>query len=479
MSELPTSSNKIYHSIRENNEQKSKERKRSILLLIHSYLLENNLDKTAECLVKESHINQTYSVCDNVDLDTILQEYTSYYHSKFGKYPKISRKMSDNLTTSTCSGPKNKNTKIETRPRSKLTLSPSRTTIDPVINEDTFEIGVRSLNPSDNHLNHFKSIHFNSIQDSRSFNLEPLDNLEDYPGDWKEMYELISKEIIPRNVNTKWDDCIGLEKEINIIKEAVVYPLDYPEFFMHVSPWKGILLYGPPGTGKTLLARALACESKTIFINVTASCFISKWRGESEKLIRVLFEVARKNSPCTIFIDELDALSSRRDKNQHEASRRFKSELLTQMDGILESDTKIFILATSNLPWEIDPAILRRFDKKIFVDLPPKNARAKMFEKNLYIQNSDDFKEVNFVDFANATENYSGNDIKIICKSALMATVRRRINEHKKKGNARNDIYYLLNPKVHEVVSAIKNSRPSCADLREKYVKWMQEFGGA
>lgn len=475
MAELSASSTKIYHSIRENNEQKCKERKRSILLLIHSYLVENNLDNTAECLVKESHINQSYSVCDNVDLDTILQEYTSYYHSKFGRYPKISRKASDNFDTSSGSAQKKKTSKIESRLRSKLTLSPSRIIGNPTPMNDMFEIGVRSLNPSDNNLINLKSN--DSLIRDRSFNLEPLDNLEDYPGDWKEMYELISKEIISRNLNTKWDDCIGLEQEVNIIKEAVIYPLEYPEFFMHVSPWKGILLYGPPGTGKTLLARALACESQTIFINVTASCFVSKWRGESEKLIRVLFEVARKNCPCTIFIDELDALSSRRDESQHEASRRFKSELLTQMDGIIESDDKIFIFATTNLPWEVDPAILRRFDKKIFVDLPCLEARAKMFEKNLYIENSNNFKQQNYIDFAIQTENYSGNDIKLVCKSALMATVRRRINDLKNKGKTQNDIYYLLNTKVSEVMHTIRNSKPSCVNLREKYVKWMEQFG--
>ena len=113
------------------------------------------------------------------------------------------------------------------------------------------------------------------------------------------------------NPDVKWDDIIGLESAKRTIKEAVVYPIKYPQLFTGIlSPWKGLLLYGPPGTGKTLLAKAVATECETTFFNISASSIVSKWRGDSEKLVRVLFEMARFYAPSTIFIDELESIMS-------------------------------------------------------------------------------------------------------------------------------------------------------------------------
>lgn len=174
---------------------------------------------------------------------------------------------------------------------------------------------------------------------------------------------------------------MGLEEAKRLLKEAVVYPIKYPELFTGIlSPWKGLLLFGPPGTGKTLLAKAVATECKTTFFNISASSIVSKWRGDSEKLVRVniffnhfqndlrtqasatkkiffqvMFDLARYHAPSTIFLDELDALASKRDggslSNEHEASRRLKTELLIQLDGLSQTEDQVFLLATSNLPW--------------------------------------------------------------------------------------------------------------------------------
>uniref|UniRef100_A0A3Q3D7C1 Katanin catalytic subunit A1 like 2 n=1 Tax=Hippocampus comes TaxID=109280 RepID=A0A3Q3D7C1_HIPCM len=207
--------------------------------------------------------------------------------------------------------------------------------------------------------------------------LKPLSGFSGMSGEMKEFATIIHKDIYLHNPNVRWEDIIGLEDAKRLVKEAIVYPIKYPQLFKGLlSPWKGLLLYGPP-TGKTLLAKAVATECKTTFFNISASSLVSKWRGDSEKL--VLFELARYHAPSTIFLDEVESMMGQRGSNigEHEGSRRLKAELLVQMDGLARSEDLVFVLAASNLP-ELDHGMLRRLEKRILVGLPPEPARQDM-----------------------------------------------------------------------------------------------------
>eukprot|EP00199_Chlamydomonas_sp_CCMP681_P000919 CAMPEP_0119105734 /NCGR_PEP_ID=MMETSP1180-20130426/3625_1 /TAXON_ID=3052 ORGANISM="Chlamydomonas cf sp, Strain CCMP681" /NCGR_SAMPLE_ID=MMETSP1180 /ASSEMBLY_ACC=CAM_ASM_000741 /LENGTH=531 /DNA_ID=CAMNT_0007090871 /DNA_START=71 /DNA_END=1666 /DNA_ORIENTATION=- len=306
-----------------------------------------------------------------------------------------------------------------------------------------------------------------------------------YSGELRTLAESISRDIFTDNPGVRWTDISGLAEAKRLLQEAVVQPIKYPHLFTGLlAPWKGVLLYGPPGTGKTLLAKAVATECHTTFFNVQASTIVSKWRGESEKLVRVLFDLARHHAPSTIFMDEIDALmTSRGGDGEHEASRRTKTELLIQMDGLAKSSELVFVLTATNLPWELDTAMLRRLEKRILVPLPEESSRANMFQGHLQAICE---PSVSWTTLASLTDGYSGSDIFLIAKEAAMRPLRRLMEQLERAPAApaaHASAAVPLKPPVSgpvlqaDVQSALTMTKPSARQHQARYLKFNEEYG--
>lgn len=233
--------------------------------------------------------------------------------------------------------------------------------------------------------------------------------------------------IIREKPNIKWSDVAGLEQAKANLQEAVILPTRYPQLFTgERKPWRGILLFGPPGTGKSFLAKACATEAgNSTFFSISSSDLVSKWMGESERLVKQLFKLARDNKPAIIFIDEIDSLCGKRGgEGENETGRRIKTEFLVQMQGVSNDNEGILVLGASNVPWELDPAIRRRFEKRIYIPLPDLQARLAQFKLRLG-KTPNCLTEEDFQTLAGMTEGYSGSDIAVVVKEAMMMPVRR------------------------------------------------------
>lgn len=250
----------------------------------------------------------------------------------------------------------------------------------------------------------------------------------------------IRPEVIPAGkIGVTFDDIGALENVKESLQELVMLPLRRPDLFKGglLKPCKGILLFGPPGTGKTMLAKALATEANASFVNVSMSTITSKWFGEDEKNVRALFSLAAKVSPTIIFIDEVDSMLGQRSRvGEHEAMRKIKNEFMAHWDGLLSKSTeRVLVLAATNRPFDLDEAIIRRFQRRIMVGLPNAESRERILRTLLAkekLEEGFDFKEL-----ATMTDGYTGSDLKNLCTAAAFRPVRDFLKTEQEKEKAK------------------------------------------
>jgi transitional endoplasmic reticulum ATPase len=289
--------------------------------------------------------------------------------------------------------------------------------------------------------------------------------MDDFINAYKEVTPTAMREVYIEVATVHWSDIGGLDSVKQHLKEAVEWPMKQPEIFkrLGIKPPKGILLYGPPGCGKTLLARAVATESEANFISIKGPEVFSKWVGESEKAIREVFRKARMAAPAVIFFDEMDSLTPQRGAGMGDSgvSERVISQLLTEMDGITTL-SDIVVVAATNRPNLIDPAVLRpgRFDRLIYVPEPDDKSRLMILK--LYTANMPLTKDVDLNQVAMATKYYSGADLENICREAAMHALRRDIT--------------ATEVTMKDFLDALKEVGPSVSPDMEKWYKgFMQQ----
>ena len=289
-----------------------------------------------------------------------------------------------------------------------------------------------------------------------------------------------------------YEDIGGLKDEIQKVREMIELPLRHPEIFekLGVEAPKGILLYGPPGTGKTLLAKAVATESNAHFIPISGPEIMSKFYGESEARLREIFKEAKEKAPTIIFIDEIDSIAPKREEVTGEVERRVVSQLLSLMDG-LEARGKVIVIAATNRPNAIDPALRRpgRFDREIEIKVPDKRGRLEILQihtRHMPLEQNDDKhgaaeKIVDLEKLAAVTHGFVGADLEYLCKEAAMKTLRRNLPDIKlEEDRLSPETLDKLIVTMEDFEGALKDVMPSA--MREVYletpdVKWM-DIGG-
>lgn len=250
------------------------------------------------------------------------------------------------------------------------------------------------------------------------------------------MERKLTADFLPHQVlSTDFAGIGGLTEEINEIKRLIINPLKRPHLYSHTKLFEGgcgILLVGPPGTGKTMLARAVAGSSQFNFINVNSATIESKFAGDGPKLVQAIFSLAQKKAPCVVFVDEADALFGKRSNSDQDHVISLKTTFMKCVDGFIERKEKIVLMGCTNRPEAIDPAMMRRMPHKIMVRLPGIEGRKEILRVHLDRERIS--QNMDFQQCAEATEGFSGCDLRNLLRSAMSKVIAETFKEEEKLG---------------------------------------------
>ena len=318
-----------------------------------------------------------------------------------------------------------------------------------------------------------KNIHKFNLEEDQEIPQDVLNELKISQKDFDEALKVVRpsamREVLVETPDIKWDDIGGVDLVKQDLQEAVEWPLKFPESFtrMGIRPPKGVLLYGPPGTGKTLLAKAVANESESNFIQIKGPELLSMWVGKSEEGVRKIFEKARQVSPCVVFFDEIDSIANKRGGgmgNGSKVTENVLNQLLAEMDGI-EDLTNVIVIGATNRPDILDPALMRpgRFDRIVYVPVPNKEGRLQIL--NIHTEKMPLDKSVDLEKISDNTEGYTGADLESLAREAAMLALRENRDAEKVTSEHFEKAMEKVLPSVSE------NDQKRYKQIESKYLK--------